>query len=799
MAEIQFDKDKIEVSEALQSFYVPYASYVIQTRALPDARDGLKTGARFILFSQYKDKLTYKDKRRKAVSTVNAAMRFSVHGDSSILGTAVRMSQNFSLRYPVISVQGNNGSVLSGDDYSQSRYLEMQGNKIAYDMTHLLDKETIDDWKLNYTGEELYPTVLPSKFPYALVNGSYGIGVACSSSLPPHNLNDVCDAVIKLIKNPDIDFEEIYCPIDFPTGGTIINENEVKESLKNGNGKAALVRATIDYNGDKNELIVREIPYMTFTNTIVASIAKAIDEELITGIDNVIDGTDFEGCKIYIQLSKGVNVNRVTKMLYKHTALQSFYPINMNMLENGKNPKLFTWKEAMQTYVDFLREISVKAYNYDLKILLERLHILEGLITVYDNLNDIIKIIRYSDSITLARETLMKKYSFSESQVDYILKLRLSSLSHLEVDKIKKEAEEKTTKANSIKKILSSEENIKQAMIQDVINIKNEYGDSRRTKNISLDFTSENEDSESIEKKELLINYTNFNNIYTTESNTLIRSRRGAKGTKIKSEANEFIVQTLRDNNYSSLLAFSNKGIMSVVSTDDLPLNTKVNANQIFNFSAQEKLTALTTIQNKNAFKYLIFITKNGIIKKSDVSEYNIRKGKSLRAINLKENDEVIKVLFINDEDLTILTNNGNFLRVKTTEINSIGRISMGVKGINLNDDDYVIKAYAVPNNSNYLITISEQGIIKKSSITDLPVANRGTKGKKISEVKENDKIVDYLILEKDYDIIISVNKKAIKISTNELRLLSRTAMGVKGVDLKENEKVIGLVMENNS
>lgn len=796
MAEIDFNRKEWEVSEALQAFYVPYASYVIQTRALPDARDGLKTGARFILYSQFKDKLTYKEKKRKAVATVNAAMRFSPHGDSSILGTAVRMSQDFSLRYPVIEVQGNNGSYLSGDDYSQARYLEMRGNKIAWDMTNLLNKDTIDEWKLNYTEEEEYPTVLPSKFPYGLVNGSFGIGVACSSSLPPHNINDVCDAAITLINNPNCDFEDIYCPIDFPTGGTIINETAVKESLKNGTGKAALVRATIEYDDKENELVVKEVPYMTFTNTIVKSISKALDEGILQGVSGVIDGTDFDGCKIYIQLTKGANINKVLKLLYKHTALQSSFSINMNMLEDGKIPKLFTWKSALEAYVNHLRTIIVKAYEFDLDKLKKRIHILDGLIIAYQNIEEIVKLIRSSSSTTVAKNGLISNFNLTEAQSDAILKMRLSSLTHLEIEKLEKEREEKQTEADRITIILSSEENIKKEMINDITTIKAEYGDNHRTKNISLDFTSEDEDAEPIEKKELLIHYTNLGNLYTSESTTLMRTRRGTKGTKVKLAANETIVKTLRDDNFSALLVFSNKGQMYRINTDELPLGTKINIAQLFEFSNGEKPTALTTVKRRPTEKYFVFITKKGMIKKTESSEYQLKRGKSLKAINLKDDDEVVNVLFINNEDVTIVSNSGNLVRINTKDIAPIGRAAAGVKGIKLNADEYILDSQKVCAGAKNLIVISKHGIIKKMPISDFPTTSRAIKGKKISDVKKDDSIVKHLIIDKDCDIIIIVNKKAVKINTNDLRELSRSAIGVKGVELKENEYVVDLILE---
>lgn len=791
MPEIQFFNNDWEVSDALQAFYVPYASYVIQTRALPDARDGLKVGARFILYSQYKDKLTYKNKRRKAVATVNAAMRFSPHGDSSILGTAVRMSQDFSLRYPVIEVQGNNGSYLAGDDYSQARYLEMRGNEIAYEMTYLLEKNTIDTWKMNYTNEEEYPTVLPSKFPFGLVNGSFGIGVACSSSIPPHNIKDVCAAAIKLLKNPNIDFNEIYCPIDFPTGGTIINEEEVKESLKNGTGRAALVRASLDYDEKENEIIVYEMPYMTFTNNAIASISKGIEDGVLAGIESVIDGTDFNGPRIYIKLNKNANVKRIIKSLYKHTILQNNFSINMNMLEDGLKPKLYGWKEQLQTYLNHLRSIIVKSYEFDLSKLLDRIHILEGLILAYHNIEELVKDIRNSKSTAEAKATLMAKYSLDEIQADAILKMKLSSLTHLEVEKLEKEKNEKTIEAERIKTILSNDENINKEIEKDIINISNKYGDERKTKNINLDFSTEDEE-EPIERKELLIHFTNLNNIYTQESTSLIAKRRGSVGTKVKLKDNETITSTISDDNFGSILAFTNQGRMYSIPTDDLSINAKINTAQLFELEPNETITTLTTLSRRDPIDYFVFITKNGMIKKTAANEYEKKRGKSIKAINLKDDDEVVSVHFIKNEPVSILTSNGNFVIINTEEITPIGRAASGVKAIKLSEGDKVICSQIATGKN--LITISAAGLIKKASMEDFPICNRGIKGKKISGVKDNDEIVKFLIIEENCDIIVISNKGTLKFNTSDLRTLSRDAVGVKAMKLPDNVKVVDLV-----
>lgn len=793
MAEIQFEGKEWEVSDALQAFYVPYASYVIQTRALPDARDGLKTGARFILYAQYKDKLTYKDKRRKAVATINGAMRYSPHGDSSILGTAVRLSQDFSMRYPIIEVQGNNGSYMSGDDYSQARYLEMRGNEIAYEMTNLLSKDTIDDWKLNYTEEEEYPTVLPTKFPFGLVNGSFGIGVACASSVPPHNIKDVTKALEILINNPNATFEDLYCPIDFPTGGIIINENEVKNSLKNGTGKAALVRAKIEYDSNNHELIVTEMPYMTFTNNAVASISKAIEEGLLLGVESVYDGTDYDGCKIVIQLTRNANVEKVVKLLYKHTILQNSYSINMNMLDNGKTPKLFTWKESMEAYLVHLKTIMIKAYRYDLQKLLDRVHILEGLIIAFHNIEELVKDIRHSSDSTKAKEIITKKYSLSDRQADAILKMRLSSLTHLEIEKIENEKKEKLIAINNIQEILNSDERIKQEMIKEIQSLSNKYGDERRTKNLSLEFKDDDEE-EPIEEKELLIHCTNLGNIYTQETSTLLTQKRGGRGIKIRLQKGEVITNTIEDNNLSSLIIFTSLGKMYAMNTDDLPVNNKINLYGYFDFEDDEKITTITTFQKKDSVKYYVFVTQNGMIKKTLSREYIIRKGKSIKAINLKDGDSVVDVCFCNDEPLGLLTKSGNIVIVDTTEINAIGRVAMGVKGIKLNNDDKIIAGKIIPKTTQTILSITKRGKLKKSDFNEFGISSRGTKGNKIQKINDDDEIIDFVPLDKDREVTIISSQNILKINSDEIKITNRLSVGVKGIEITEKEKAVGLL-----
>lgn len=792
------DKESLEVSEALPEFYVPYASYVIQTRALPDIKDGLKAGARFILYAQYKNKITYKNKRRKGTATKSAAMMYSPHGDASIYANAVRMSQSFSLRYPLIDTHGNNGSMMNNGDFAADRYLEMRSGKIADEMTKLLPKETVDKWKLNYTEEELYPTYLPSTFPNLLVNGNFGIAVGLSSSIPSHNLNDVSEALIKIIDNPDASFEEVYCPIDFPTGGIIINENEVKESLKNGHGRAAIVRAVIDYDDAKNELIVKELPYMVFSANATESIQAAIDEEVINGIDSVFDGTDYDGVKIVIKLNKGANPERITKLLYKHTVLQNSFSINMNALDENTRPKMFTWVELLKGFVSHLNNVIRKSFEFDLKQLKERIHILEGLITAILNIEEVVDIIKKSATSSAAKASLCDKFKFSDKQAEAILALKLSRLANLELKKLEDEKKEREIKKDEIEKILSDKTLFDNEVKKEIRYIQHEYADERKSKNINLEFSSKDDDAEPIEEKQLLISLTNLNNIYTQESSTLIRSRRGAKGSKVKLSANETVEKTLTDSNLGTLLAFTNRGQLYHAPLSELSVGTKINLSQLFSFESGEYLTALTTIQEQPANSYFIFITKNGMIKKTSAAAYNVKKGKAVKAINLKDGDEVVNVLFTQSDNVGILTNNGNFIRIATDEIAAIGRAATGIKAITLTPGDYVIDAKIIKSSDKFLLTLSEAGLIKKMELNEFDLCSRATKGKRISAVKDTDKVLKFLTIPADCDIIVSTKQKTLKISTADIKVQLRSSIGLKSIDLAAQDKAVNVQRDLN-
>lgn len=803
--------DKLDMLAVVEDSFATYAGMTIQDRAIIDARDGLKPSHRQCMYSMLIRKYTYKKPFVKSQECVGGAMAdFYVHGDAACYDLMARLARPYNMRYPLMGFKGQYGHIDKGKP-SAARYTDMRLGELGCQLYDGIDENCIDIWFDNYSGTKQFPSVVPSLGFYNIVNGTSGIATSLGSSIPQFNLKEVNEAMIKLLWNPDIDFDEIYCAPDFCTAGTILNASAVKEILRYGGGQAVKnmkfngkklgsscrMRATATYDSNENAIFFTEVPFGVYTHTIVEQIVKGINEGTIIGIakDGIKDLSK-NTANLKIILEKGTNVNSMIKTLYKVTDLDSCYSINMIMLDNGTYPKLFSWKEALQAHIDHEIKMRTKIHQFYLKKIDNRIHIINGLLIAIANIDEVVDLIRNSDDKDEAKIKLIQRFDFTEIQVDAILKMTLSKLIHLEIGSFKDEKEKLLLERKGHENILNSKELLYKEIEDGLRAIANKYGDERRTKLTDFNFTSEAEDAEPIEKKELLIHYTNLGNIYTVESSTLVRTRRGTKGTKIKLAANEAVTQTLRDDNFSSLLVFSNKGQMYHISTDDLPLNSKINVAQLFEFKADEKPTALTTIQRKAEKDYFCFITKLGMIKKTFASEYNIKRGKSLKAINLKENDEVLKVLFINDEDISIVSNTGNFVRIDTTLINPIGRAAAGVKGINLKENESVINAVAVPVQAKFLVTISESGIIKKMSINDFPQTSRAIRGKKISETKENDRIIGYLILDEDSDIIIIVNKKLIKINTGELRELSRNAYGVKGVDLKENERVVGLIVE---
>ena len=794
----------MNLKERIESSFSTYAAMAIQHRAIFDVRDCLKSAQRMAMYAQVLDKITYKKPHRKThVSITSSMQHFYVHGDAPMAQTLCRMGSDISMRYPIEDTIGNMGTYAHLDDFAAPRYTEMRLGELGTKMVEGIEKDCIDMWFDNFDNTEQFPSVLPSLGYYNIVNGTTGIAVGMASSIPQFNIREVNEALIKLLWNPDIDFDEIYCAPDFATGGTILNADEVKESLRVGRGKSAIIRGDIEYDDKENALKVTAVPYGVATNRIFKQLGKMFNPDpkdkkpipatACAGIKRFTDSSE-EIVDISIWLEKGAIVNNVIRNLYKYTAIQSYFPINLTMLDNGTRPRVFGWKEALQAHLDHEILVRRKIHEYNIKKIDERLPIVEAIVLALANVDEVVTLIRSAQNTADARAKLIARFNYTEAQAKAVVDIKLGRLATLEIKSFNDEKEQ-LTKSREHSVLALSDNNVLFKEIEDDLRaVANKFGDERRTKLMNLDYKGEDEDVEVIEKMELLLHFTNLGNIYTQTSSTLTTTHRGGKGSKIKIGNNEVITKTIADDNLGYLLLFSNKGKVYRSTIADLPVDAKINTAQMFEFEAGEKITTITTLSRHETTDYFIFVTKNGMIKKTESSEYIQKRGKSLKAINLKDEDEVVNVMFVNDEKVGILTNNGNYVTLDTTEINAIGRATAGVKAIKLSSDDYVIDSKKIKNNDKYFITLSKNGLIKKSNIEEFPVCSRAIKGKKISDIRENDKIINFLTLSEDCDIIISTKKKNIKISSSELRLLSRAATGVKSTDLVENDSAITLI-----
>lgn len=782
-----------ELKDVMPEAYLPYSAYVIQTRALPDARDCLKTGGRYILWSQYVNKNTYDKPRKKGADIQGACMHWNPHGDAGIYDAVVRMAKPYSMRYPLEDPKGNVGTITSGKDFAAPRYLELRSAKLASEFTNLVKKNAVDIWKLNHDGTDKYPSVFPTLFPN-FVNGNVGIGVGCISNIPCFNLDEAVESLKKLVHDPNTSYDDIYIEPDFPTGAIIINGNEVKESLKVGEGKSVKMRAVINYDETDNALVVTELPYQIFTDRVMGEIEKGIDDGKITGIKNYYDGTDRScgkwRCKVVIFLNKGVNPEKVCRQLYKNTSLQSHFTIKQNMLTDGIKPELYGLKEMMLAYLNHAMHCLKKSYQYDYDAILKAKKINEGLLVAIAHIDEVVALIKEAESEQVIYDTFKEKYGLSEEQSKAICDLKLRRLMKLESVKINKDIEKQESELSELEKYISDKETFKTKFIAELDRIKKEYGDERRTKVINLDFTSEDEDAEPVERKELLITYTNLGNIYAQETTTLIAQKRGGKGTNFKLKADEYVTQSISTDNMGWLYAFTNKGKMYSVMTDSITLGRN-NASVLFGLEAGEKVSYINTFSKKSVGNYFYFITKDGMIKKTAVSEYKSQK-KGIIAIKLKDGDEVVTVFAANGGNIGVLSSSGKFIVFDGSEVSDTGRNTAGVRAIKLKDGESVISAAKIMGDN--LVTVTEYGMVKKTSMSEFNTQGRGGTGVSISGVSTNDKVVDFLTFREDCDIMIISSKKNIKIPSTQISTQSRTGKGSKGITLDEKEKVKSIV-----
>lgn len=788
------------LTESLESNFARYAGMVIQDRAIVDVRDGLKPAARQLMYAQYIEKLTADKPFKKATKSVAAGMsHFYVHGDASAYSTLIRMGKPFAVRYPLEAVQGSYGNQMENDNEAASRYVEMKLSALGTHLFDSIDKDTIDksDWRENYDGTEYYPLVLPSIGFYNLVQGSTGIGVALASSIPQFNLKEMNNALIKLLWNPNIDFDEIYCAPDFATGATIINADEVKESIRVGTGPAIKIRGKIDIDYENNQLIVTELPYGVYTNTVCGQLAQAIEENPECGIVKFLDLTGITPL-IKISLAKNANIGKVKEFLYKNTALQSYFSVNMVMLKDGKIPQVFGLQEAMNEYLTHSKKVLYNKITFDLHKAENRLEIVNGYLKALSIIDQIVACIKKQANSAVACIALMKEFDFSEKQAKAILDLKLNRLVNMEIAKIQQEQQSLLQSIDYYHLLLTNETEFLKVIEANLKEISNTYGDDRRTI-----LTNIGEDAPIVEEKAIIAYVSNIGTIIAKETNTISAQKRGGTGAKIKfADKKSFIWRTIAGKTTDKVLVFTNKGQSYCLTLADIPIGQEIYINQILKLKNDEYITNIITFKNLKNYKYVIFATKNGIVKKTKISEFtNSTRKTGLIALKIQPNDELISTQLIESEQDQILlcTAQGMSVLFNQGEVTPTGRNTAGVKGITLNKDDYVCSMQIKTSAAVEIVVVTKKGIGKRIKSDELILGSRTNKGNKIITLKDDDTLVDVAILNSnEQDIIINSKTSSIRTPVANIPVFGRAAQGVNIIKLNDTNKVKNLIIVEN-
>lgn len=779
-----------DMNNIIKNSFIQYSAAVLQSRALVDVRDGLKPSARQILYCMDMCKYTSDKPFQASAAVVGDAMKhFYIHGDASCLGVVMRAGQPFAMRYPLVDVGGNGGSLMESGNWAAARYTKSRLSKLSDALFNDIKKDTIDEWRDNFSDTEQYPAVLPSKGYYNICNGTSGIATGLASSVPQYNLREMNAALIYLIDHPDCDFDAIYCAPDFATGAILLNEADVKESMKTGSGAACKLRSVVEYDTKERCLVVTEIPYGVYTNTICQQLEEIINGDNNPGIERFNDLTG-ERPLIKIYLTKSANPDKILTFLYKNTSLQSYFGINFTMLDMGRFPKVFTWKEMLQAHIDHERVVYRRGFEFDLRKIENRIHIIDGLRVCLAQIDEVITIIKNSTSTAAASTALQEKFLLDEEQAKAVLDMKLSRLARLEVKKLEDERASLQKEADRIHAILADDELFKNEIKNGWRAVADKFGDSRRTQ--IMDLASDTND-EPVEIKSLQISVTNQNNVFVTEISTLYKQRRGTVGTKFKLDKGEYVVNTVSGQSIDELLLFTQTGTIYHCNAADLPLNTKISITTLVSIRDGESICAATMAEKVPTAQNIIFITKHGMLKKSLLSDYNISRGAGLKAIALDDGDTIVSVLFTNSDRLGILTNDGNCLIIDTQDVRPIGRIAKGVRGIKLNDGCYVVAAHLIPKETQYIASISADGLCKQSNITDFSAQGRATKGARIQRLNDDDAMADFLPLTTTADLMVVSTQSCIKLSHDDIPISGRATFGVKSIKLAANSRVVRL------
>ena len=784
----------------MKKSYIDYAMSVIVSRALPDVRDGLKPVHRRILYAMDGLGLTPEKPFRKSAYIVGEVMgKYHPHGDASIYDALVRMAQDFSLRYRMVNGHGNFGSV-DGDSPAAMRYTEAKMPKLAVEMLADIDKNTVD-FMPNYDEKLMEPTVLPAKIPNLLVNGSSGIAVGMATNIPPHNLTEVINAIIKLIEEDNVTDEDLMAEIkgpDFPTGGLILGREGIRDCYKTGRGKITVrAKAEIEEHGNgRYRIVVTELPYQVNKARLIENIADLVKDKRIDGISDLRDESDREGMRIVIELKRDANANVVLNQLYKNTQMQDTFGAIMLALVDNK-PKILTLRQMLECYIDHRKNVIVRRTKFDLDKALARAHILEGLKIALDYIDEVIAIIRaaYDD----AQERLMKRFNLTEIQANAILEMKLRTLSGLQREKIEEEYDQLMKQIERFRAILASEKLVCDIVRDELLEIKAKYGDERRTQIIAAEGEFETEDL--IKEETTVVALTHFGYIKRVPISTYKTQRRGGRGiTGIQTREEDFVEQLFVTSTHDMIMFFTNKGKVYRLKGYEVPeAGRTAKGTAIVNLlqlDGDEKITAVIPIHAFAEGQYLLMATKNGIIKKTNLMEYNSSRKVGLQAISLKDDDELIDVRLTDGErNIVMVTHEGMSITFSETDVKSAGRIAQGVIGIRLDNDDYVVGMEPIYSDKGYLLAITEHGFGKRTELTEYRVQTRAGKGViTYKTTPKTGKVVGIKVVNDDDEImLITDNGIIIRLEVENISVLGRSTQGVTLMRTNDGGKVVSI------
>lgn len=791
----------INIEDEVKTSFIDYAMSVIVARALPDVRDGLKPVHRRILYAMNSVGFTPDKPYRKSATTVGEVLgKYHPHGDVAVYDTMVRMAQDFSFRYQLVDGHGNFGSV-DGDSAAAMRYTEARMSKISLELLRDLEKETVD-FIPNYDESLKEPSVLPARFPNLLVNGVNGIAVGMATSIPPHNLGEVIDCVIATMENPDIELDEMMKHIkgpDFPTYGIIMGREGIKKAYATGRGKV-VVRANAEIEqmaGNKSRILITEIPYQVNKANTIEKIAELVKEKKLEGISDLRDESDRTGMRIVIELKRDINANIILNQLYKHTQLQDTFGIIMLALVNGQ-PKVMNLKEIIKHYINHQIDVITKRTQFELRKAEARAHILEGLRIALDNIDEIIKIIRGSKTVSEAKQSMMERFGLSEAQSDAIAEMRLRALTGLERGKIEEEYLGLIKDIEYFRSLLASEIKMLMVIKDEMLEIKKKYADPRRS--IITASLEEMNDEDFIDEHEVAVTITHFGYVKRLPSDTYKSQRRGGKGiTGLQTREDDFVEHLFITSTHNYILFFTNKGKMYKLKTYEIPeAGRQAKGTALVNLlqlDPDEKVSAVINIKDFQDGKYLIFMTKDGLVKKTELHEYETSRNTGITAITLLEQDELISVkLTRGTTELITVTKEGMSIRFNENDVRSMGRGTQGVKGIRLGKNDVVIGMDIIEETADLLV-ISENGFGKRTHLEEYRIQTRGGKGILTSKITTRTGSLVGMKIVKENDEIMLINTSGIiiRINVNEISELGRSTQGVKVMRVNESDSIVSI------